>query len=299
MKEKFYLALFNAFQFIVRYTPRFIQNVLFDFLAWTVYKLDKKHRKIIRINLDFAFGDELDSKKKKEITKKCYKNIVYNLADFVRNQGISKEQLSKKVNFENREILDRALKKGEKVILITAHYGNWELLPLSIAAFFGPLTGVGRALDSKTMNEILKRNREQYDIRMLDKKGAMKGLINALKNGRMVGLLVDQNTAESEGVLIDFFGKKARHTPSAALLSRRFNAKIIPAFIKTEDYKNYTITFYEPIITPKTDNADEDILKSVQMQANITEKVIRQKPDEWFWFHKRWKNQYEEIYRNL
>ncbi|WP_187647946.1 lipid A biosynthesis lauroyl acyltransferase [Nitrosophilus labii] len=297
MKDKIYLGLFNIFQWTVRHTPKKVLNAILNSLSWLIYILDKKHRKIIKTNLDFAFGDKLSKKEKDKIIKKCYKNMLYNLADFVKNQGISKEELLKKIEFKNEKILKDALKNGEKVILITAHYGNWELLPLSIAAFFGPLTAVGRALDSKTMNDILKRNREQYDIRILDKKGAMKGLINDLKKGRMVGLLVDQNTAESEGILIDFFGKRARHTPSAALLARRFNAKIIPTFISTNDYEKYTITFYEPIICKKTQNSEEDIRKCTQAQADITEKVIRQKPDEWFWFHKRWKNQYEEIYK--
>ncbi len=297
MRDKIYSTLFNTFQWIVKNSPKKILNTILDFLAQILYLIDFEHRKIVKTNLDFAFGDKLSEKEKEKITKKCYKNLVYNLADFVRNQGITKEELSKKIEFKNQEILENALKNGEKIILITAHYGNWELIPLSLAAFFAPMTAVGRPLESKVMDEILRRNREQFDIEMLNKKGAMRGLINALKNKRAVGLLVDQNTAQKEGILIDFFGKRARHTPSASLLARRFNAKIIPVFIQTKDYEKYTITFYEPIICPKTKNSEEDIKVCTQAQADITEKVIREKPDEWFWFHKRWKNQYEYIYR--
>lgn len=297
MRDKIYLFLFNTFQWIVKNTPKNILHSILDFLAWIIYLFDYKHRKIIKTNLDFAFEDELNEKEKKEIVKKCYKNLVYNLADFVKNQGISKEELSKKIEFENSEILENTLKNGEKIILITAHYGNWELIPLSIGAFFAPLTGVGRPLESKVMDQILRKNREQFNIEMLNKKGAMKGMINALKNGRILGLLVDQNTRNKDGILINFFGKLARHTPSASLLARRFNAKIIPVFITTDDYEKYKITFYEPLNCPKTKNSEEDIKKCTQAQADITEKVIREKPDEWFWFHKRWKNQYEYIYK--
>jgi len=93
-----------------------------------------------------------------------------------------------------------------------------------------------------------------------------------------------------------------KHDPAVSndfpiMLARKFNAKIIPVFIQTKDYEKYTITFYKPIICPKTKNSEEDIKVCTQAQADITEKVIRQKPDEWFWFHKRWKNMYEEIYK--
>jgi len=296
LRDKIYLTSFNLFQWIVKNTPKKILNFILNIISLLAFYLDKKHKRIIKINLDFAFKDELGQKEKEKIIKKCYKNLIYNLADFVKNQGISKEELAKKVEFKNEKILIDALNKKEKIILITAHYGNWELLPLAIAAFFSPIVIVGRSLDSKIMNEILKKNREQYNIKLLDKKGAMKGLIKELKNNRIVGLLVDQNTAENEGILINFFEKLARHTPTASLLAKKFNAKIIPVFIHSDNYEKYIITFYQPIKYNNTENSQEEIKKCTQAQASITEKVIRQKPDEWFWFHKRWKNQYEEIY---
>jgi len=296
MKDKFYLFLFNGLKFMIWIVPNRVMCFLMKGLSSLIYHMDKKHRKIARVNLDLAYGDTLSDEKKEKIVKATYLNLVLLLVDFIRNQGISKEDLLHKVTFKNEKVLLDALKKDQKIILVTAHYGNWELLPLSIAAKFGPLTGVGRKLDSEVMDHVLNQNRQQFDIEMLDKKGAMKTMISVLKNNRMLGLLVDQNTSKKEGVLVDFFEKPVRHTPSAAILGRRFNALIIPAFITSEDHQHYEITFYEPIITEKTENKEKDILESVQKQAKITEEVIRKKPEEWFWLHQRWKNQFEEYY---
>jgi len=265
-------------------------------LSSFIYLIDKKHRKIAKVNLDLAYEESLSKEEKEKIIKECYFNLTYSLVDFVKNQGISKEALLQKVTFENESILSDALHSGKKVILMTGHYGNWELIPLSIAAKFGSITGIGRKLDSAIMNAVLKQNREQFGIEMLDKKGAMKPMINVLKNGKILGLLVDQNTTENEGLLVDFFGKPVRHTPSAAILGRRFDALIIPVFITTEDHLHYKVTFYDAIITKKTQNKERDILESVQKQAKVTEEVIRKKPQEWFWLHKRWKNQFEDFY---
>jgi len=75
-------------------------------------------------------------------------------------------------------------------------------------------------------------------------------------------------------------------------------APILPVFITTNNYEHFDITFHEPFFTAKTENTEKDILESVQKQATITQKIIEAKPDEWFWFHRRWKNQYARIYES-
>ena len=292
-----YVAAFNFFRFFIRILPDPVMDAMIKGLAWLIYIFDKKHRKIAEVNLDLAYGDALSKEEKEKITRSVYQNMLFSLVDFVKNQGISREALLQKVAFKNEAVLEKARAEGKKVILVTGHYGNWELVALAIAAKFGKMTIIGRSLDAPRMNKILKQNREQFDIELVDKQGAMKAMIQALKADRMLGLLVDQNTAGSEGLLIDFFGKPARHTPSAAILARRFDALIIPVFITTEDHRHFTLTFYDPIETARSDDKDADIYDSVQKQATITEKVIRQKPQEWFWLHQRWKNQFEERYK--
>jgi len=298
VKDILYLTVFYSFKFLIWIIPNAVMYYIEKGLAAFIYSIDKKHRKIVYVNLELAYGNTLSNGKKEKIAKATYLNLIVLLVDFIKNQGISKEDLLHKVIFKNESVLLDALKKDQKIILMTAHYGNWELLPLSIAAKFGPLTGVGRKLDSAVMDQILSKNRQQFNIEMLDKKGAMRDMITVLKNNRMLGLLVDQNTSENEGILVDFFGKPVRHTPSAAILARRFDALIIPTFITAENHKEYQITFYEPISTEKTKDKEKDILDSVQKQAKITEDIIRKKPEEWFWLHKRWKNQFEEYYRD-
>ncbi|WP_456402883.1 lipid A biosynthesis lauroyl acyltransferase [Hydrogenimonas sp.] len=297
MRDRLYLALFNLFRQMVLHTPKKIQRLFIRGLARLIHALDARHRHIARVNLDLAFGETMPDAQKERIIEKTYENLLFNLADFVRNQGISREELMGKLRFENAQIVDEAKRSGRPIVFITAHYGNWELISLAMAARFGPLSVVGRPLDSPVMDEILRRNREQFDIEMIPKKGAMKSLIKALKSGRNVGLLVDQNTAENEGLLIDFFGKEARHTPAAAILAKRMDAVVIPAFITTGDRETYTVTVYPPLEIDQRLEKEEAIAKNVQAQAKVTEEAIRKKPDEWFWLHQRWKNRYEHLYR--
>ncbi|MBL0687492.1 MAG: lipid A biosynthesis acyltransferase [Sulfurospirillum sp.] len=297
MLDYVYLILFKLFVFFIKYVPRFITDSILNFFAFFIYKIDSRHKKVAKVNLDLVYEDRKSERDKKLIIKKCYKNLLFNMRDFVENQDISEKNLLKKVTIHNEHFYTNVHEAGKGVIFLTAHYGNWELLPLCVGANYGKLWGVGRNLDSKKMNDVLQKNRNQFNVHMLEKTGAIRGLLKALKAGENVGLLVDQNTSEKEGILINFFGKLARHTPSAALIARKTQTPIIPAYITTDDYQNYDITFYEPIITDKTDNSEEDIRKSVQAQADITQKIIEKKPDEWFWLHRRWKSQHGELYK--
>lgn len=291
-----YYGLFITFRTLIRIMPSLIIKFFLEFLAFIAFHCDKKHRKIIQTNLNIAFNDTLSSEEKKLIAYKTYRNMSYYLADFVNNQGISSEELLKKVTLVNFDPIKKLYDNKEKIIFITAHYGNWELIALPISYHLNGITAVGRDLESPLMQNILRQNREQFGLELVSKKGAMKHLIRSLSHHKPIALLVDQNTADNEGILIDFFGKKARHTPTASILSRKFDAWIVPAFIRSTDYKHYTLTFLSPFKTPVTDNESHDIFISVQQQAHITQDAIVQKPDEWFWSHRRWKNQYEHLY---
>ncbi|QCD52071.1 lipid A biosynthesis lauroyl acyltransferase [Campylobacter sp. RM16192] len=298
MRDIFYLLTYWFFKFLLFILPDFLLSPFLDLIANLFYKFDKKHNKIIMANLDFAYENELTNEQKKQIAKNVYKNYAKFAINFIKNQNSTKEKILKKVRFRNLEIFTNALNSGRAIIVQTAHYGEWELFSLAMAAKFGPVSIVGRALDSSVMQKILKANRTQFDIELIDKSGGAKQILKAIKERRLLGILVDQNTAKSDGIEVNFFGKRVLHTPSVSIFAQKSDAIIVPAFIKIsdEDSKINEICFFEPIDI-RNFSKDEAILEATKAQADATEKFIRQKPDEYFWFHKRFKHFNEEIYR--
>ncbi len=289
---------FRLVQGILRAIPQPVHRTMIRLTARTAKALDRRHTHIARVNLDLAFGDTMSREEKERIIVRSYENLMIVALDTLFNQGASREAILSKVTFEHEEILHQALQSGKPILFVTAHYGNWELGTLAIAAKFHiPLSVVGRPLDWAWADRILRATREQFGVRMIPKQNAMKAMIRAMKAGEALGLVVDQNTASKQGELIDFFGHKARHTPAAAILARKFDAVVIPVFSRTENDRHWTVTFHTPLPVRKSDDPDADILDQIRRQAAVTEKVIRQKPDEWLWLHQRWKNQYEELYR--
>ena len=298
MLDTIYLLLFRIFGFLIKVLPNFVLSSFAKLLSKAAYGLDKKHVKIANANLDFAFDNTLDRQRKKEIILLAYENLVKNLVGIVKNLEIQKAALLAKTEYEGLEIIQKLQSANKNIIFVTAHYGNWEAMGKCVAAKTGlKLVAVGRELDVKSLNDALKRSRERFDSELISKHGAMRKLVKALKEQKAVGILVDQNTADDEGLIVSFFGKEARQTPVASVLARRFEAAIIPVFCEYTGFDSYKITFHEPIYSPKTDDIEGDILSCTQAQSDAIEKQIRKNPDVWFWFHKRWKNRYEGIYR--
>ena len=297
MVDYLYLGLYKTFEFLLKVLPRTATIKFMRGLAWFAYTVSKKHQKIMHNNLDLAFDNKFSEEEKKQMGIDAFMNLIDTTFGIIYRDKMKKEEVLKNVTFENEEIINTYQKDNKQFILVTGHYGNWELLSQSIAIKFDlTLVGVGRELNSKVMDKVLIKNRERFNVEMIYKKGAMKGCIRAIGQQKTVGILTDQHLPLSQSINVDFFDHKVTHTPLASILSRKFNIDLIPAYISTDDYLNYKVTIYPPIKSLKTDNKEEDLENMTKAQAKTLEKVIKKKPEQWFWQHKRWKEFYKEMY---
>ena len=295
--DRLYLAGFYTLKFLIFILPSSLQNLLAKFLAFAFMKLKKKRFHVVMTNLDLAFGETKSKEEKLEIAKKCYYNFAKYLGiNFILNQNTTKQKILKQVVFKNEHFLLDAMKSGRPIIVTTAHFGQWEIFPLAVAAHFGPSSVLGRKLDSSVMDKILRANRAQFDVELIDKDGGAKDILKALKARRIVGILVDQNTAPKDGIKVQFFGKDVLHTPAASVLAQKTNALIINAFIYQKGENLNEICFEQPIDISTFDKEDA-VQKATQMQCSACEEMVRAKPEEYFWFHQRFKRFYENEYK--
>ena len=300
MLDYFYLGLYYVLRFLVKFSPKYVLKGFLKSLASAFYHLDKKHTNIMRVNLKMCFATLKDDEIERLI-KKNYYNFALFGAEFLLNQNTTKEQILSKISFENEELFNSVLSQNRPIIVQTAHYGNWELFSLAMAARYGAVSIIGRALDSGKMNEILSTNRTRFDIELIDKKSAVKQVLKALNNRRLLGILVDQNTAKNEGLECEFFSHKIMHTHAASVFASKSGAIIIPAFIERDENKDdsFKIVFYEPIdmqVLSQNHSKDEALRLATQAQSDATAAQISKKPDEYFWMHKKFKCFYENNY---
>ena len=300
MLDYFYLGLYYALRFLVKFSPKCVLKGFLKSLASAFYHLDKKHTNIMRVNLKMCFASLKDDEIERLI-KKNYYNFALFAAEFLLNQNTTKEQILSKISFENEELFNSVLSQNRPIIVQTAHYGNWELFSLAMAARYGAVSIIGRALDSAKMNEILSANRTRFDIELIEKKSAVKQALKALNNRRLLGILVDQNTAKNEGLECEFFSHKIMHTHAASVFASKSGAIIIPAFIERNESKDdsFKIVFYEPIdmqVLSQNHSKEEALRLATQAQSDATAAQISKKPDEYFWMHKKFKCFYENSY---
>jgi KDO2-lipid IV(A) lauroyltransferase len=290
MRDFFYWLLYHLFALLLKIVPSFLAIKLAYALAYLAYGVSSKQRQRIHHHLEIAFPNQLTPKAKRTLGIEAFVNLIDTLFGIMRRDGMEKKRVIEPITFEGSEIIEAYQQRGENFILITGHYGNWELLSQAIAIKYNlHLVGVGRAIDSPVMDRILKKNREQFNVEMIYKKGALKEAMRIIKEQKVLGVLTDQAIRSNQSIDVTFFNHPATHTPLASILSRKFALDLIPAYIHTDDYQHYTITIYSPIPTQKSHNQTQDLLHLTQAQASMMERIIRDDPKQWFWMHRRWK----------
>ena len=277
--------------------PKGVRKSFFTSLGVLAYYLSAKSRKTVRQNLNFTFDNKMSEEEIQSITKYSFKNLMLNFLHLMEIRHMSLEDLKKKVTIQNIEAVEKAHAEGRSVIYITTHYSSWELGGTSISAFIEPLGAVYKKMKNQAYEEWVLESRAAFGNINLEKTNVIKPLIKLIRKKTACGLLIDTNINKKDGVEVLFMGKTVRQTSTAAYLARKFNAAIIPVTMRTDDEENYTLMLFDEIPVETTEDAQADIQKSTQLQADWLSELITNEPKFWFWLHRRWKNEHPEIYR--
>jgi len=298
MKEQIMFSLFKIFSIAIKYTPTLKKIGFIRILSnkYMVLKLSNKRKKVMLNNLQYAFPENTKEENHK-IAIASLNNLGINIIQCLNNYN---NQTVKDLNIsvKQEDIILNAMKNNKKIIFVTAHFGNWELLTSLIALKYTKILAIYKSLKHKLFDEYLLTSRENSGLLMKEKHGGIKPLIKSLKQGNAIGLLIDQGTTLEGGVEVSFFNKSTYFISSASQLSRMTGAVIIPIFIYTENYIDYTLKVYPEIECKKTEDKIKDIQECTQKQANIFEEAIKVSPDLWFWSHKRWRHTNPDLYKD-
>lgn len=268
----------------------------FTFVSKIVCNKLRRKTVVVTKNLKHVYG-ELPQAQIQDIQKSCYKYASLNVLTLLEAGSYNKDDVLQRTKFHNREYMDELLKANKPIIIVTAHYGNIELLGYLIGKAISSMVQVQRKLDNDPkLTEFMQTQRESYGMKIVERSGAVRSLVKALKNKQVISLVVDQHVNPSVGSLIKFLGKDAYQTNTPAFLARKFDAAILPVFMHYRDDFHYEILFKEPIYVDKTDDEQSDILKATQKQADVISEVINNDPTQWFWCHKRFKIKGKRIY---
>jgi KDO2-lipid IV(A) lauroyltransferase len=271
--------------------PLSMMRALGGGLGRTAYVLDERHRTIIRDNLSASFP-ESDAAWVDATAKACYAHLGKVALEIPRLLSWPREKIIAHVRVMQPERMERMheLKaKGQGSFMLTGHIGNWEWLNMVWGWLAGPADVVARPIDYAPADRLVTDWRSRAGQKVIPKAGSARMILRSLKQGKFIGILLDQNVDWYDGEWVDFFGRPACSNKGLALLAMKTKAPVIPVWCWRGDdgiFEMHIGREMKPIITG---DKIQDVWDNTQAYTKALEDIIRQKPEQWFWLHQRWK----------
>jgi Kdo2-lipid IVA lauroyltransferase/acyltransferase len=254
-----------------------------------MYMVDLRHRQRALANLLRSFP-EMSDHQRKRLARECMQQLFMFFVEVLfTTRLIHIETWSKCVELENFREVVSLLVREKGLILLTGHYGNWEVLGYMLATLGFETTSIARPLDNPHVNEWLLGVRERQGQRIIDKKGATTEIAPLLARGGAVGFIADQN-AGSKGMFVDFFGRKASTYKSIGLLAMEYEVPVVIGYARRLDGRFRFRVGVQDIIYPADWQDQPDPLRYItQRYTKGIEDFVRKDPGQYLWVHRRWK----------
>lgn len=245
-----------------------------------------RRRRIADKNIEACFGDRFSPSQRRRIILESCQNITKSLLELFKFSRMKPEEVAKLVEFEGVEHLRDAAAEGNGVIVVTAHYGNWELLGAMIGELGYKLTVVARDASDPETAEMVNAARRRLGMRVLGRED-LGEMLKVLRQGDVLGVLPDQRQLKS-GRLLRFLGRPAPTALGPAVLALRSRAPLVPAFARRLPNGRFKVVFRPPIRIPKAPRRTELVGACMQAVNDAISREIAEHPEQWLWFHDRW-----------
>ena len=260
-------------------------------IAIAGYYFAAKQRKIALESLSIAFGQTKSRQELERIARDCFVFLAKSGVEliFLMDKPFL---LKQRVEIIGKENLEQALSKGNGVILVSAHFGNFPLMMAKLSLEGYKIAGIMRAMRDSRMEKIFVSKREKLGIKIIysqPRNVCVNRTIESLRNNELVFIPIDQNFGTG-GVFVDFFGQKAATAAGPVILAQRTRATLLPCFIVRQEDDRQKIIFEAPLTLEKGKDSEATVLINIQKLTNIIESYIRRYPAEWGWIHRRWKS---------
>ena len=240
-----------------------------------------RSRQIVYRNISRAFPN-LNKDQINKISKTMWENYGRILSEYI---FLNEFRLKDKIEIRGQEILDKIKRNNERVIFVSGHFNNFELMAMHIEKSGINLAAIYRPLNNKFLNYFMEKIRKKYICKNQIKKGfsGTRQLLSLFKKGYSIALMIDQRV--SEGIKSRFFNHDAFTTTIPAQFVKKFQCKIVPIYIERVDSIKFRLTVNSPINFSQNEKIDSITLKL----NSLLEGMILKNPEQWIWSHNRWK----------
>jgi len=257
-------------------------------LGRIVHAIYGSRRKITEQNLQMALGDELDRDEIGSISREVFENIGRTLVETCRLKRLGREGVINLVEADSGQIFEGIGADGKGALMLTAHFGNWELLGRWLASAGPPTSFIVATQHNNLVDGVIEDSRASFGAGVIHTDRSLKAVFKKLRNGEVVVIVADQH-APGENYVRNFFGRPASVARGPALFSIRTGCPIVPLVLLRERYDRHVVLSDEHIYPPNSGDEDADVEYIMNRYTKFLENVIRQYPAQWMWTHRRWK----------
>ena len=256
-------------------------------LGWLTFAVVRIRRTVTLENLKRAFPD-WDDRKRRRVALQTYKQMGRTALEFIKLGTASRESIVARCDLIGKALLEQSLACGKGALLLTGHFGNWEMYG-SLLAYLGyPFSCIAREQKNPLTDRVINQIRSRSGATVIPLGTAIRGVLRNLRNNLFVAIVADQD-AGRDGVFVDFFGRPSSTSPGPAALALKTGASLIFGYAVREPDGRLRCTL-EPFPIPDAGLSQADLEKQIlQTYSARLEALVRQYPDHWFWMHKRWK----------
>jgi len=258
-----------------------------------MYCIDARHRRQVYQNLKIAFGEKWPPAQVRRVTCRFFVRLGRDFAEFLCLPKLSLNWIKERIELHNAPAIDELLKQGKGLILMTMHYGNWELSILKLRSMGYPSHAIFKVQERAAgFNQLMMDYRKKAHeicggITLWERGAGIRKLLAALAANQAVGMVIDQGG--KEGVLVDFFGRQASISPGGVRLALKTGSGLCVALIRRKAGLTHTIQLKPFDLVRVSDDKDENVRVNLQKAVKAFEEMIRESPQEYMWMQKIWK----------
>ena len=248
---------------------------------------------MILANLRRVYGDDVPETEIVALAQAHYGHLWRLAGEFVRFRWLSAASKTALVRVENIEAFIAAFHQGKGVLVLTGHFGNWEVATIAGIANYPEVRGrfhfVRRAIKPRWLDALVTRRFEQGGFGVIGKRGSLDRILDLLAAGDVIVFPFDQHAGPPDGIPVDFFGHPAWTFKSLAIIALATGAPVLPATSWREDDGRHVLRFGEPMAPIESDDTNEAIRRNTRAYNAALEQLILARPEQWYWVHRRWK----------
>ena len=258
-----------------------------------IYRLLPFRRSVVLENLRRVFGDGVPEPEIERLAQAHYAHLWRLGMEFFRFRWMSAERKAALVQVENVGVFSHALERGKGILVLTGHFGNWEVATVAGLTRFPQVRGrihfVRRPIKPRWLDRFVNWRFRKAGFGVLPKRGSLDAILDRLAAGDAIVFPFDQHASPPDGIQVDLFGRPAWTFKSLALIALASDALVLPAASWREPHGTHVLRFEEPLALEAGVHPGDEIRRNTRAYNAALERLILRHPEQWYWVHRRWK----------